>query len=224
MRAALLLILVLATAANAATICNGDSNTQSNWQGFPNGTADGWCEQVGGINRGVGGSTIADSGAYFGTLPLWGGYYIDAEVAGVDPFAQFATSGVFLGQAVRFPFPLADVVIMAFGTNDVRAGWTPSQIIHYLKKYRQRVIAAGGVPYIATTPPQFDDACAISSNDATIQLLNQRIRGNWPQRYVEFHDGFDCADFMPDGIHLTAGGQAKRAAAAAAVLPLEGMR
>lgn len=215
----LILLLALAIPSDATIVCNGDSNTESDWQGYPNGTADGWCEQVGGINRGVGGATISDTGLYFGALPLWGGYYIDAEVAGTDPFLTLS-GATFLGQATYSPFPVADTYVLAFGTNDIRTTPnTPTQIIQAYKKYRQHIIAAGAVPYVATTPPIYNADCSLSADDAMIRSLNKKIRGNWPTRYVEFYDGFNCGDFASDGVHLTAGGQAKRAAAALAVLP-----
>lgn len=236
MRALLLIaILALATPAHATIVCNGDSNTQSNWQGYPNGTSDGWCERIGGINRGVGGSTISDHaysfhdlplGVFMPDMPLWGGYYIDAELAGADPFATWATGTPpkLLGQATLSPLPQPDIVILAFGTNDVRADWlggpwTPNQIIHFYKKYRQRAIATGATVYIATTPPIYNTDGTLSAYDATIRSLNAKIRGNWPSKYIEFYDGFTVADFQLDGLHLNASGQAKRAAAAAAVIP-----
>ena len=226
---ALLVILLLAGTADAMIVCNGDSNTQSNWQGFPNGTADGWCEQLGAlkstttVNRGVGFSGIGDHGTYYGgTLPLWGGFYIDAEAAGTDPFLAFATGTppTYLGQPTYSPLGVPDTFVLAFGTNDLMLyGYTPRQIITYYKKYRQHAIATGATVYIATTPPQYDASGNLSALDAQIQDLNQRIRGNWPTRYVEFYNGFTPSDFAPDGVHLNASGQAKRAAAAAAVIP-----
>lgn len=215
------LSLLLPGAARATIVCNGDSNTQSGWQSwYPNGRADGWCERVAvelgeaTVNRGVGASSISDTGFYWGgNLPLWGGYYVDLEVAGTDPFAAFATDGFFLQQPIYSPFAVPDVFVFAWGTNDITYGYTPRQVITAYKKYRQHVIATGATVYIATTPPQFNADGTLSAKDALIRDLNQRIRGNWPQRYVEFYVGFTADDFTADGIHVTAAGQAKRAQA-----------
>lgn len=213
---AALSLLIIVGAAHAVVICNGDSNTQSDWQGFPNGTADGWCEQMGGINRGVGGLTISDTGISYGAIPLWGGYYIDAEVAGTDPFLFVSGAPVFLGQTTYAVFPYVDTYILAFGTNDIQnTANTPTQIIQAYKKYREHILAAGSVVYVATTPPMFNADCTLAGDDALIRSLNRKIRRNWPTRFVEFYEGFSCEDFAADGVHLTAAGQAKRAAAAA---------
>lgn len=220
-----LFLLLLATPAHALIVCNGDSNTESDYwaEYFPNGMADGWCERLAGaveqatVNRGVGRSGISDNGLYNGSIPLWGGYYIDQEVAGIDPFIALANgTPTFLGQPLYSPLGVPDIFIFALGANDLIYGYTPKQVIHYLKKYRQRAIAAGATVYVATLPPRYvPGTCTLAEGYDKIVALNQLIRGNWPAKYIEFHDWFDCSDFLPDGAHINADGHAKRAAMAA---------
>jgi hypothetical protein len=221
----LMLIALTALPARASIVCNGDSNTQSNWQ--TGDISDGWCEQLGllastpTINRGVGGSTIIDTGYSFGTLPLWGGFYIDAEALGpTDPFASFAagTPPTFLDQPIVTPWAIPEIFIFAFGTNDIRQGYVPTSIMAAIKKYRQHVIGTGAVVFVATAPPMFNADGSLSSLDANIRSLNKKIRGSWPVKYVEFYEGFTASDFQSDGIHLNETGMQKRAAAAYAAL------
>jgi lysophospholipase L1-like esterase len=109
----------------------------------------------------------------------------------------------------------ADVVIAAFGTNDVRALHRSAEEI--VDCYRRLVDAAAPVPVVValtppTQPPEPDANPAIDE-------VNQRLRAAFPAgRLLDFHDGFGPELFDADGIHLNAGGQARRAALAAAWL------
>lgn len=216
--AAALLYAAPAEAVPFTVVCNGDSNTQSNWQGP---TTDGWCERLGvklgtsTINRGVGGSGIVDSGLVYGAIPLYGGFYLTEELGEMDPFFDIGDGAPsFLGQPIHEPFPLVDVVIFAWGTNDIRDGYTAKQVIAAIKKYRKMAIAAGATVLVATTPPIFNTDGSLSSSEVSIKKLNSLIRGNFPSKYVEFHDGMVPGDYFADGVHLAVSGQEKRAQAA----------
>ncbi len=219
-----LILIALATQAQALTIlCNGDSNTQAN--GVPE--QERWCERLGpllgadAINRGVGGSAIVSDIklSTWGT-PLWGDFYIDTEIVNIDPFWYWSRGkSVYLGRPTYLPLPKFDIVILAWGTNDLNAyKYTPARVIKAIKRARRKFLAYGADVYVATVPAIYEpDGTKSVTMDPPIQQLNKKIRGNFPKKHIEFYDGFTWADYN-DRLHLNAQGHEKRAAAAVEAL------
>lgn len=105
----------------------------------------------------------------------------------------------------------ADVVVAAFGTNDLIAhGHTPAEVVDCYEATRdflgQRQL------FVALTPPvhpPFPDAAA---HNLLIDELNALLRAAFPaERIVDFHDGFTPDLYASDGLHFNAAGQQKRA-------------
>ena len=213
--------------------CLGDSNTQSTWQeskpgGFP--ADQGWCERVGSAIGPLGGRTInlAISGATIGPNPLM------HQVP--DPLA-FEGRLQFENALARAP---VDVVILAFGTNDLARGngGTPRSVVDgYLSLWR-RARSLGILAMVALTPPVHRALVKESRwerhSEITLSLrrLNERlVRALAPRYLVDFHAGMDPELYM-DEVHMNALGQALRAerasqglqAVAAVSAPLAGVR
>ena len=218
-------VLALAAPAHALTIlCNGDSNTQAG--GVP--VEGRWCERLGPllnadiINRGVGGSAIvSDIKLYTYGTPLWGDFYIDTEIVDIDPFWFWSHgASTYLSRPTYFPLPKIDIMILAWGTNDINAyHYTPAKILKAIKKARRKLIAHGSQVYVATVPAIYNAETGEKNpdKDKLIQQLNKKIRGNFPKTFIEFYEGFTWADYS-DPLHLNAQGQEKRAAAAVQAL------
>ena len=135
-----------------------------------------------------------------------------------------------------FPPPLnpylapMDVVLLAYGTNDIRNGVTmygnsalqliPPLIVH---AYREDIAAlpAGTLVLIALVPP-FNPYAPSPPAPAwdprwnqVVLATNQLIRQSWPaNRIVDFYAVASVPGDYADLVHLNAGGQQKRAAAA----------
>jgi lysophospholipase L1-like esterase len=106
-----------------------------------------------------------------------------------------------------------DVVILAFGTNDLRFAYSIDDTV---SAYQELVAAAeqtGAFVLIALTPPLapwYPDAAA---PNPLYEALNQRLALTWPPGRL-----VDCAsfvvppgDYLDDGIHFSVAGHAKRA-------------
>ncbi len=204
--------------SQATILCNGDSNTAAS--PLPDDVR--WCERLGVligddvINRGVGGSAIVSKQhAYWYGSPMWGDFYIDAEIVDVDPFWFWSHgASTYLGRPTYSPLPKFDTVILAWGTNDLNAyRYTPGEVIKAIKKARRKFAAYGAKVYVATVPAIYELDGTKAALDVTIQQLNRKIRGNFPKTYVEFYEGFTWADYS-DRLHLNAQGHEKRALAA----------
>jgi len=177
-------------------VCLGDSNTET-----PPGVAPSWCDRLAAqgseapidprlrvVNRGWGGSTARETASFF-------------------------PARVPLRYALENDAP--DVVLLAFGTNDVLAGEEPAAIAGALDALALRVREAGAEPFVALVPPvQPPDHGA---NEA-VNRVNGLLRERWPaERLLDFHGGFGPEHFE-DALHLDAAGQAQRAQRAAAAL------
>ena len=172
--------------------CLGDSNTHQPEQ-------SGWCEmldQQGGplrfLNYGFPGGVVVPSAPRFPVLD--GAYWLDRALALAPP----------------------SLVILAFGTNDLRSGKSPAEVVEGYRKLKQRSEQAGARVLIALTPPMKPKT--IDKSPEVLEL-NELLRKAFPGETVDFHTGFDLAtDLTPDGIHFTEQGQRKRAAAVSAAL------
>lgn len=169
--------------------CLGDSNTDRRW---PPPDTPKWCEflaaDVAGwtlVNRAVSGSTVTRSPAR-----SW-----------VEPQ---------LDEALATDAP--DVVVLAFGTNDVRAGRSTEDIVAAYRAAVRRVEATGGLAFVALAPPILPPE---SDHADALAALNAALRRAFPApRLIDFHAGMTRDDFEADGIHPNAAGQHKRSAAA----------
>jgi lysophospholipase L1-like esterase len=184
--------------------CLGDSNTAAD---------SSWCARLGTligrpnwrtVNRGVYGSTAVQAD--------W-----------PDAFEQLTTT-----LAADKP----DVIIFAFGTNDVSwsgayaaiAGITPTvrhlePSVAALRELYDRAEAAGATAFIATTPPAND---GIALRREYTRYFNSRLQAEFPpERVVDFFSGIDPVADVHDTLHLNAAGQAKLAKAALSALGLD---
>ena len=132
--------------------------------------------------------------------------------ATVNPNLRF-TSDATMQMAEVLP-QAPDVLVLAFGTNDVFQGRTPQQI-HDAYVALQPVADAAGVPfYVATTPP----IIGCPNCTTPIEQGNGMLRTTFAGRVIEFYTGFGAAEFSPDNYHLNSVGQQLRAERALEVL------
>jgi hypothetical protein len=170
--------------------CLGDSNTFAD-------PKPGWCDLLGEAspgwvmsNRSWNGMSIMDFGEAYGGFELAAGPHVD-EVLTLDH---------------------PDVVILAFGTNDLKHAATPQAIVDAYAQAKAKIEASGARCLIALTPPTFPpDASGLNPR---IEILNAAVRERFGDDVVDFWSGMTRADFKPDGLHVNAAGHAKRAAAA----------
>ena len=132
--------------------------------------------------------------------------------ATVNPNLRFTSDATMQMAEVLSQAP--DLLVLAFGTNDVFQGRTPQQI-HDAYLAQQPTADAAGVPfYVATTPP------IIGCPNCTpgIEQGNDMLRATFAGRVVEFYTGFGADEFNPDHYHLNSVGQQLRAERALEVL------
>ena len=170
--------------------CLGDSNTFAD-------PKPGWCDLLaegspGWVmsNRSWNGMSILDFGESYGGFKLAAGPHVE-EVLTLDH---------------------PDVVILAFGTNDLKHAATPEAIVDAYAKAKAKIEATGARCLIALTPPTFPPD--MSGLNPGIEALNAKVRQQFGSDVVDFWSGMTRADFKPDGLHVNAAGHAKRAAAA----------
>ena len=132
--------------------------------------------------------------------------------ATVNPNLRFTSDATMQMAEVLSQAP--DLLVLAFGTNDVFQGRTPQQI-HDAYLAQQPTADAAGVPfYVATTPP------IIGCPNCTpgIEQGNDMLRATFAGRVVEFYTGFGADEFNPDHYHLNSVEQQLRAERALEVL------
>jgi lysophospholipase L1-like esterase len=128
--------------------------------------------------------------------------------------------------------PPADVVLLAFGTNDIGGGGvSATEVADRIDTLNAAAADAGMPALVATLPPRFlsradgsttctPNAVATPIIEATNALLRERIDPTW---LVDFDSGFVCpTHFFPDGVHMSAAGvelRAERAAEAIFYVP-----
>jgi len=170
--------------------CLGDSNTAAvpypSWCDLLGESSPGWVMS----NRSAGGMTIMDFGATYGGFVLAAAPHVDEMLTLDKP----------------------DVVILAFGTNDLWRWAPPKKIVEAYAETKARIERAGVRCLIALTPPTKPPQPP-ALNDA-IRDLNERLRKAFPSEIVDFWSGISADDIKPDGLHMTTAGQTKRAAAA----------
>jgi len=170
--------------------CLGDSNTFAD-------PKPGWCDLLGRespkwvmSNRSWNGMSIMDFGESYGGFKLAAAPHVD-EVLTLDH---------------------PDVVILAFGTNDLKHAAPPEAIVDAYAQAKAKIEATGARCLIALTPPTFPpDSSGLNPG---IEALNAKVRQRFGSDVVDFWFGMTRADFKADGLHVNAAGHAKRAAAA----------
>jgi len=188
--------------------CLGDSNTASGWQagvdgGFP--SEYGWCEQLSPLledsrvrvlNFGIGGATMSP-----------------------NPLRSKPEIGVFLSGLEQLDYALVtepiDVVMAAFGTNDVVLphGGRPEDIVDYHNRAFRRARSHGLLAFVATVPPAFlnPKTGRIHRPLDAIRLTNELLRETFPRRVLlDFERNMRRQKYL-DHLHMNAAGQAVRA-------------
>ena len=195
-----LVVFALATAPSVPTVvdvngdgvltvaCLGDSNTQDGW---PTTDTVRWCTRAARErsewrwrNVGLGGATLCD------TLP-------DNE-----KWTQLWTARGQLAQV-----PEADVVVLAFGTNDIK-GWglQATQLVDCA--FALRTAAWPRPVYLALVPPMVGP---FAKFEPKVRLVNALFGQSFPaSNLVDFFTGFGRDLLEKDGEHLNDAGQALR--------------
>lgn len=107
-----------------------------------------------------------------------------------------------------------DVVLLAFGTNDVVYIRKPEQAFDALLALEKQIDTSGAVTLAALIPP-FPRAGKPGRRG--IAAYNTLVRKHFGRRTIDFHTGMDSPEYS-DGVHFYPAGQKQRAAVAAAVL------
>lgn len=192
--------------------CLGDSNTWpfEYFTSPPFPPHDRWCEKLETLlttpplpttfpantsaetrNYGMGGATVCTW--WPPSLP-WGNGLFQAEQA----FAE-----------------QADMVVAAFGTNDLRFGFTPQQVVECYQAIHDAAATNGTLMLVALTPPVYPPMPDPAALNAQIDTLNTLLRARFQSfEILDFHDGFTSDLFIADGLHLSDAGQDLRAARA----------
>jgi lysophospholipase L1-like esterase len=189
-------------------VCLGDSNTMFDHVG---GLRRSWCEQLDDavanpnwhvVNRALLGMTAVDLGRTLGDYTM----YVDAPTP--HPVTIDAT----------LRLDRADVVILAFGTNDLRPIGekvaTPEQLVAAYQAHVRKLERGGvGLVLVALTPPTVPPSPA--SDVPRIEAANALLRRTFPaDRLLDFWTGMGPEDFgygtEHDGVHIGPSGQRKR--------------
>jgi lysophospholipase L1-like esterase len=138
----------------------------------------------------------------------WGG--VTAMKGGANPNLD-AEQQLTLALAAH-----ADVVVFAFGTNDVRLSeqqsWTAAAIASRLHDLAAIAEQAHVTAFVATVPPNYADI----GGDAMVVDVNRALRADaaLTGRLIDFDSGFEPAYFVPKNVHVNDAGQELRAARA----------
>jgi lysophospholipase L1-like esterase len=172
-------------------VCLGDSNTErSDLRPVS------WCDELGAelpaptwstVNRGLGGATASETSM---RPALW---QLEYALANDAP----------------------DVVIAAFGTNDLMQDVDPGEIVASYHRLGRRAAADGVAFLVALTPAAMPVAHRLNE---PARALNELLRQAFPpEQVIDFWSGFGEGDY-DDAIHLGPAGHARRARVARAAL------
>ncbi len=178
-------------------VCLGDSNTEHS-ERFP----ASWCRDLAEllpegwtvVNRGLGGAT--------------------ATGASLRPAREQ------LEYALDWDRP--DVLLAAFGTNDLLAGVASEEIVAALVELRRLATEGGAELFVAELPPLRTAGPEGRSFAAEVAETNELLRRAIPaERRLDLGSGFSEA-LLRDGVHLGAEGHARRARRALEALQAAG--
>ncbi|MEW6270960.1 MAG: SGNH/GDSL hydrolase family protein [Thermodesulfobacteriota bacterium] len=187
--------------------CLGDSNTDSNWQyvrpgGFPPG--GGWCEQLGSLLGGR--ATMVNLGAP-GATAVW---------TKLPPVAE---QGIFFNGYDQLEHALAascaDVVLIAFGTNDVLPGYgydAAGIVAAHLDLVRS-AHDAGMLAFVATAPRPLPvpKRKFYSRSVEAVARFNELLRRALPPETILDFEARLVPEDSFDDLHMNLEGQRKRA-------------
>lgn len=178
--------------------CLGDSNTE------PSITLTRWCEKLAML--------VNDSRFEVVNFAVVGATAIPSD--------NDATTQV---QSALDPDLHLDAAVLAYGTNDTNlAFFSPdpalfdsqiATIADAIAQHAATLSAAGLSVYVATTPPRWKALFGPDGYNDRIVALNDEVRARFSDTaLIEFYDGFhpDQSEIL-DGVHLSQGGQDKRA-------------
>lgn len=117
--------------------------------------------------------------------------------------------------AYTLEFDAADVVILAFGTNDLLQGVSPEDVLVATLRHMLRARESGVDTFVALVPPALSQSAAFDEAvESTNALIRRAMRAD---RVIDFASGLTPDDDMDD-IHLNHAGHIKWASAALAAL------
>ena len=176
-------------------VCHGDSNTQAGGVSI----GDGWCERLGGminsvnlptINRGIGGTTISDTGKYFLGVESYAGHRIADSLLNDHP----------------------DAMVLAFGAVDLMFGAITTDIVSEYARQKVNAETHGVKTFIALTPYFATSYSNYETLNVKVGELDALIRATFPSGDIlDFNSNVLPADYFSDGLHLNDSGQFKRA-------------
>src|SRR3989344_448252 len=176
-------------------VCHGDSNTQAGGVSI----GDGWCERLWGminsvnlptINRGIGGTTISDTGKYFLGVESYAGHRIADSLLNDHP----------------------DAMVLAFGAVDLMFGAITTDIVSEYARQKVNAETHGVKTFIALTPYFATSYSNYETLNVKVGELDALIRATFPSGDIlDFNSNVLPADYFSDGLHLNDSGQFKRA-------------
>ena len=182
--------------------CLGDSNTQRDWPTV--GTVR-WCENASAL---LTSSSVTENGTFKTEPVVWNNWGVGGATV-CDPGIVWSWGMTQLAQAAT-----ADVLILAFGTNDIlRLHKTPAEIVACY----QAVTTAAGVRsvFVALSPPVLGQ---YAGSESQIEAMNAAIVAAIPANHViDFFSGM-TPELYIDELHLNDTGQALRAQRAVTAL------
>ena len=175
--------------------CLGDSNTAVV---DPASGTTGWCERLAasmsaaGVefdNHAAPGATVCEPG----WESRWAGPQLERALAGRP-----------------------DVVVAAFGTNDLAVLHRRPEAVVECHAALRRALPEDVVFLVALAPPAYEAHAWLAPG---VSELGRLLRASFPPRHlVDFESGFTRGDFEADGLHANEAGQRLRAERARAVL------
>lgn len=179
-------------------VCLGDSNTTNH---SPDGSPwpiKSWCE------------ILAER------YPEWTVYNLAVASTTVVPRSSLDAPGQLVN--ALFSYSPIDVVIAAFGTNDVAHPYAPETIVAAYVRLAATATAAGAVLLPALTPRRWYP----ERYSREIRRANGLLQREFGRRAVVPFDRHVRRIDLPDGVHFSVDGQMRRADVAARALILAG--
>lgn len=193
-------------------MCSGDSNTDTSWTPrWDNGVRMmSWCDGMAFLTSGLG-WRVANYGAGATTVMfpgIDGDEYKTNDTARVQLLQASRADNLDLGFTTR---GLPDIVVLAFGTNDLHWHAQRQFIIPAYKEARLRSEALGLRTYIALVPPTLLGDSDPVYNNIMVNSLNDEIRANFDSsEIIDFHSIISLSTDMRDWLHVGLTGQIKR--------------
>ncbi|MDP1688524.1 MAG: GDSL-type esterase/lipase family protein [bacterium] len=105
-----------------------------------------------------------------------------------------------------------DYVVLAYGTNDIRGGYSIDSIIAAYQSLQAQAEAGGARAFIAFTPQYYPPIENYSILNNLVSQLNDRLIQTFPkENVIDFNSVVSQDDYISDGLHIGTMGQKKRA-------------